>query len=58
MTDIQTHSTNPQLAWAHDWLLQIGHDETNPAALIAFLQMFAAETQRLRKLLKETIPTN
>jgi len=58
MADIQTHSTNPQLAWAHDWLLQLGHDETNPAALMAFIQMFAAETQRLRKLLKETIPMN
>jgi hypothetical protein len=58
MADIQTHSTNPQLSWAHDCLLQLGHDESNPATLMAFIQMFAAETQRLRKLLKETIPTN
>ena len=58
MADIQTHRTNPQLTWAHDWLLRLGHDETNPAALMAFIQMFAEETQRLRKLLKETIPTN
>jgi hypothetical protein len=58
MADIQTHSTNPKLVWAHDWLLQLGHDETNPAVLTAFIQMFAAETQRLRKLLKETIPMN
>jgi hypothetical protein len=58
MADIQTHSTNPQLTWAHDWLLQLGHDETNPSALMAFVQMFAEETQRLRKLLKETVPTS
>jgi hypothetical protein len=58
MVDIHAHSTNPQLAWAHDWLLQLGHDETNPATLTAFIQMFAEEIQRLRKLLKETIPTN
>ena len=58
MADIQTHRTNPQLTWAHDWLLQLGYDEINPAALMAFIQMFAEETERLRKLLKGTIPTN
>ena len=56
MGDIQTLSVNPQLTWAYDWFLQLGHDETNPDTLMMFIQMFSVGTQALRKLLKETIP--
>ena len=56
MGDIQTLSVNPQLTWAYDWFLELGHDETNPDTLMMFIQMFSVGTQALRKLLKETIP--
>ena len=53
---IQTLSISPELTWARDWFLQLGHDETNPATLVAFTQMFADGTRGLRKLLNEAIP--
>jgi hypothetical protein len=56
MGDIQALSANPQPSWARDWFLQLGYDETNPATLLAFIQMFAVGTQAFRKILKETIP--
>lgn len=56
MGDIQTLSVNPQLTWAYDWFLELGHDETNPDTLMMFIQMFSVGTQALRKLLEETIP--
>lgn len=56
MDEIQTLSISPELTWAHDWFLQLGHDETNPATLVAFIQIFAEETRGLRKLLSEATP--
>ena len=56
MGEIQTLSISPELTWARDWFFQLGHDETNPATLVAFTQMFADGTRGLRKLLNEAIP--
>ena len=56
MGDIQALSINPQLTWAHDWFLELGHDEANPDTLMMFIQMFSVGTRGLRKLLNEAIP--
>jgi hypothetical protein len=56
MGDIQTLSINPQLTWARDWFLELGHDEANPDTLMMFIQMFSVGTRGLRKLLNEAIP--
>jgi hypothetical protein len=56
MGEIQTLSINPRPTWARDWFLQLGHDETDPSTLVAFIQMFAEATRGLRKLLNEAIP--
>ncbi len=51
MDEIQTLSNDPEITWARDWLLQLGLDESDPATLVAFIQIFAEATRGLRKLL-------
>jgi hypothetical protein len=56
MADIQNQVDNTQLTWARNWFMSIGHDETNPATLMMFIQLFAVNTNQIRQFLQENRP--
>jgi hypothetical protein len=41
-----------RLSWARSWFAGIGHNETNPATLLMFIELLAVDTKHLRELMR------
>jgi hypothetical protein len=52
----QLFTEKKEFSWARSWLKGIGHDETNPATLVLFVQLIGLNTRTVRELVHEIGP--